>query len=115
MTSDIIFETKKESLQLLNNMFTQWENFLTNISSEEANNKDSKTPRSIKDILSHLWEWQRISLSRMENGLNNTAPLFDWWPEGWDPESEEQLEAINQWIYESNVNKSFETVNKYFL
>ena len=48
----------------------------------------------------------------MEGALNNKTPNLDWWPDEFDPESETDLEKINEWIYEINMKKSWSNVYK---
>jgi hypothetical protein len=65
---------------------------------------------SIKDVTAHLMFWQRRSIARMEAGLENREPKFPDWPENLDPNEEESVDAINAWIYNTQRERSWESV-----
>ncbi|MFX1284191.1 MAG: ClbS/DfsB family four-helix bundle protein [Promethearchaeota archaeon] len=112
MPPEIEFKDKKQSISLLKEIFNSWKDQLSKITENQVVVKRSNSNRSIKDDLSHLWIWQKISVARIEGALNNKNPNLDWWPEEFDPESETDLEKINEWIYEINMKKSWSNVYK---
>ncbi len=112
MSPEIEFKDKKQSIGFLKEMFNSWKDQLSKITEDQVVVKRSHSDRSIKDDLSHLWIWQKISIARMEAALKNKNPNLDWWPDEFDPESESDLEKINEWIYETNMKKSWSNVYK---
>ncbi|MFX1254302.1 MAG: ClbS/DfsB family four-helix bundle protein [Promethearchaeota archaeon] len=112
MSPEIEFKDKKQSIGLLREIFNSWNDQLSKMTENQVVVKRFQSNRSIKDDLAHLWIWQKISVARMEGALNNKSPNLDWWPDEFDPESEADLEKINEWIYEINMKKSWSNVYK---
>lgn len=110
MSSKIEFTSKKQSIALLTEMFNKWNDKLAILTDNQASNLSFHANRSIKDDVSHLWLWQRISNARMEAAVTNKSPNLDWWPKKFDPESETDLIKINDWIYQSNKDKPWSNV-----
>ncbi len=61
-------------------------------------------------MIAHLWVWQQRSIARMNAALHDREPEFPGWPETLDPESEDDLEQINAWIYETHREKPWSSV-----
>ena len=110
MDPEIEFSTKEKGLMHLNEIFSLWNNKISKMTEHYATTTSIHAHRSIKDDIVHLWIWQRVSVARMEAGLSQSEPTFDWWPEGLDPESEADLEQINDWIYDSFKDKAWSEV-----
>jgi hypothetical protein len=101
---------KAQLLAMLRDEFNRWDQLLAGLSEEQVTARTLPAGLSIKDTVAHLWSWQERSVARMEAALNGTKPVFAGWPETLDPESEDDLEKINAWIHETNLNKSWSRV-----
>jgi hypothetical protein len=103
---------KTQTITMLREEFNRWEELLAGMSEEQITGSKLHSNRSIKDEVAHLWVWQRISVARIEAAVNNKEPGLAWWPERFDPEAEEDLDEINEWIYETNREKAWSQVYK---
>jgi hypothetical protein len=93
---------KKHILKMLKEEFLRWEELLDSMSEEQITDPRLPSHLSIKDVVAHLRAWQQRSIARMEAALQNRLPEFPGWPTTLDPESEDDLEQTNAWIYETN-------------
>ena len=103
-------DDKQQILDNLKDEFKHWEALLSGLSEEQITARQLPSDLSIKDVLAHLWAWQQRSIARMEAAVNNTQPTYPQWPEGLNPGSEEDVDAINAWIHETNLNKPWSSV-----
>jgi len=103
---------KTQIIEKLREEFNTWDGILSGLSDEQVTGPKLYANRSIKDDVGHLWVWQRISVARMEAAVNNTEPRWDWWPEQFVLEKEEDLDGVNAWIYETNREKPWSQVYK---
>ena len=55
---------------------------------------------SFVDVAGHLNGWRTRSVGRVEAAANGTEPPPPPWPDGLDPESDEDLDTINRFIYD---------------
>jgi hypothetical protein len=67
---------------------------------------------SIKDIVAHLTTWQQINVARFEAARNNKEPEYPKWPPELDLESDDDLDKINAWIYETCRKKTWSEVHQ---
>jgi hypothetical protein len=63
---------------------------------------------SLKDVVAHLTAWRLMTAERLEAGLRREPPVAPW-PDSFD---EEDTDAINQWFFEQNRDKSLDQVMK---
>lgn len=63
---------------------------------------------SLKDILGHLTNWQKVSVARLQAALTGKDPVYPAWFPGRDPETSEALDAINRQIYESALEQDWD-------
>ena len=101
---------KKQILEILREEFDRWEELLASLSEEQITAPQLPSNLSIKDVIAHLWAWQQRSIARMEAALHNREPEFPRWPERFVPDSEDDLEPINAWIYETYHEKPWASV-----
>jgi hypothetical protein len=101
---------KKEILNRLREEFNRWEELLASLSEAQITAPMLPDNWSIKDVVAHLWSWQQRSLARMEAALHNREPEFPPWPPSLRPDSEEDLEQLNAWLYQSNRDKPWSAV-----
>ncbi len=104
MADDRVY-TKRELLALLREELDRWEKLLSGLSQDQLVARDLPAGLSVKDVLAHLWAWQGLSVARLEAALDNRDPDYDLGPDGLDPDNEENLERINGWIHETNLDR----------
>jgi hypothetical protein len=104
---------KKQSLELLGDIFHRWERLLAGMSEEQITGPQHPSALSIKDEVAHLWAWQQRSVARIEAFLNHSEPQYPEWPQTLVPDSEdENVDQLNAWIYETSRNKSWPHVHE---
>ena len=96
---------KAQLLTLLRDEFNRWDGLLNSLPEEQIIARQLPSDLSIKDVVAHLWSWQQRSVARVEAALNGTEPVLAGWPRGLDPDSEDDLEAINAWMHRTNLDK----------
>jgi hypothetical protein len=107
-----VMTEKAQVLNMLKEEFDRWEEFLSSSSQEQITTRDLPGNRSIKDIVAHLWAWQQRSRARIEAARFNREPIFPVWSPGLDPNADEDLDAVNAWIFENNRERSWESVHQ---
>lgn len=86
--------------------FARWEELIRQMDISKAGITIHPSTFSLKDTLVHLKTWQEITLARLQAALRNEEPVWQGWPQGLDPDSENDLDAINDWIFEKSRSKS---------
>ena len=100
---------KTEKINTMKAEFRLWLELLSGITAEEAAEPNRIGVMSIKDLLGHLTAWQQITAARLEAALEDRDPDFsEWPPEFSDPDTEELLDQINAWIYETHRSKTWD-------
>ncbi len=102
-------QTKSEMLTLLREEFNRWDQILSGLSDEQVQ-AILYDNRSIKDEVAHLWMWQRLSRARVKAAIDGAEPDLSWWHEAYEPEDEDHIDDINEWIYQSNKPTDWDTV-----
>ena len=102
---------KERILVSLREEFDRWEDLLSSMSEAQINEPRLPANLSVKDVVAHLWAWQQRTVARLEAALSKTKPQYPAWPEGLDPYSEDDLEAINAWIHATNRDKPWSKVH----
>ena len=92
---------KQHILEALREVFDDWESLLAALSEEQITAPRPPSTWSIKDNVAHMMAWQKRSIARMQAAKENREPEFPNWPTGADPDSEENTERTNAWIYET--------------
>ncbi len=96
---------KDHILTALREQFNNWEELLTSLSEGQITAPHFDLDWSIKDVITHLWAWQQISIARMEAGLHNHEPKYPKWIvesiENW----EEDADQVNAVTFENYHNK----------
>jgi len=103
---------KQQFLTTLRQEFNRWEELLASMSEEQIAAPHLPSNLSIKDVIAHLRAWQQRSIARLEAALLNREPEFPGWPAGLDPESEDNLDHINAWIYETYREQPWPSVHQ---
>jgi hypothetical protein len=102
---------KKQSLELLGDIFHRWETLLASMSEEQITDQQQPTALSIKDEVAHLWAWQQRSVARIEAVLNHSEPQYPEWPGIPNPDTGD-VDQVNAWIYGTNRDKSWPNVHE---
>ena len=97
--------TKDELLALLREEFARWEKLLSSLTPDQVVPRDLPDDLSVKDVVAHLWAWQGLSVARLEAALDNRDPDYHLGPDGLDPDNEDNLERINAWIHQANLDR----------
>jgi hypothetical protein len=103
---------KAHILAALREEFEGWEQLLAGLSEEEIITPQFDFDWSIKDVVSHLWAWQQISIARMEGGLWDREPEFPKWIvesiENWEKDSD----SVNALTFERNHSKLWTEIHQ---
>jgi hypothetical protein len=112
MASDVTMNNKRELITALRDEFERWEEVLAGMSVEEIEMPLTPSYYSTKDDVAHLWAWQQRSIARLEAALYNREPELPQWPVMPSSDGEDNVEQVNQWIYESNKDRSWQSVHE---
>jgi len=97
---------------MLKEEFDRWEELLAGISEEQIIAPRLPANLSVKDVMAHLRAWQQRSIARLQAALLDREPQFPGWPADLKPESEDDLDKINAWIYESYREEPWSSVGR---
>jgi hypothetical protein len=103
---------KDHILTALQEEFEEWEDLLTRMSEEQLTTPQLPSTWSAKDIVAHVYSWQRVSIARMEAAVANREPQFPKTPPEFDLDTENNVEGINAWFYETYRNDSWSTIHQ---
>ena len=103
---------KQHILAGLREQIDLWEKLLAGLS--EAQMLTPLTPSHwlIKDVIAHLYVWQKRSIARVEAAVNHHEPNFPHWLENVDPDTEEVTDQVNAWIYETYRNQPWSQLHQ---
>jgi len=102
---------KAELTALLREEFDRWEEVLSSMQEEEITAPNLIAHLSIKDTVAHLTAWQKISVARLEAARVGRQPEYPPWHAEFDPETDEELDAINTLIFESYREQSWSDIH----
>ncbi len=74
---------------------------------ERAVQQGSFEALSLKDLIAHLTGWRSVTAVRLEAALRDEEPGYPW-PDGLD--EAEDLDTINRWFYETNLDKPLDQI-----
>ena len=89
---------------MLKEVFGRWEEALAAMSEPQIAAPQLVANWSVKDVIAHLWAWQRLSIARLEAALLDREPEFSEWPSELDPDSEDDVDQINALIYQTYLS-----------
>src|SRR5512140_179342 len=104
--------SKAQLIMQLREEYDRWQQLLGSLTEQQVVARELPARLSIKDVVAHLWEWQRLSVARLEAAIDNRRPDYQLGPEGLDPDSEENLERINVWIHTANLDRPWADVQR---
>jgi len=103
---------KQQILTTLSEEFSRWEELLASLSEAQITAPQLPAHLSLKDVIAHLLAWQQRSIARLEAAGLNRKPEFPQWPEGLDPETDDDPVQINAWIYETYREQPWSNVHQ---
>jgi hypothetical protein len=92
-------KNKDQLIESLRGEFDKWESLINGLYEDKVCNPLYPSTLSVKDEVAHLWAWQKISIARAEAVLSAKDPVYPKWPEGLDPDVDDDLDKINAWIF----------------
>jgi hypothetical protein len=101
---------KDHILAALKEKFDEWEKLLASLSEEQILAPRFDLDWSIKDVISHLWAWQQISIARMEGGLHDHEPDYPKWIVDTIENWEEDADSVNALTFEKFHNKPWSEI-----
>jgi hypothetical protein len=110
ITVGAILSDKGQILKMLKEVFNCWEDLLTGMSEEQIIDSNLPSNLSVKDVITHLWAWQQLSLARQEAALHDREPEYPGWVEMFGPDPEENVGQTNAWIYGTYREKPWRSV-----
>jgi hypothetical protein len=102
---------KQHILAALREEFDRWEELLAGMSEEQLTAPLLPSIWSAKDVLTHLRAWQQRSIARVQAAQLEREPEFPKWPPELDPESEDNTERLNAWIYETHREQAWSSAH----
>ena len=103
---------KDHILTALREQFTCWVELLASLSDEQITTPHFSDNWSIKDVITHLWAWQQISIARLEAAVFNQEPEFPKWVVESPGDWEENTDQTNARIYEAYHEKPWSEVHE---
>jgi len=106
---------KQQILTILEEEFHRWEEILAAMSEEQITvpyAPEKPYNRSVKEVVAHLWAWQQRSNARLKAARYDKEVEFPKWPEGLDPELEENTDPVNAWIYAKTRRRTWRVVHR---
>jgi len=103
---------KEHILAALREEFNQWEELLANLSEEQYTTPQLPSKLSTKDIVAHVRAWQQISIVRMEAAVLHREPQFPESPPEFDLDTENNVDGINAWFYETYHDHPWSTIHQ---
>ena len=103
---------KVHMLSALREQFDSWEELLASLSPEQVVAPQFDLDWSIKDVVSHLWAWQQISIARFEAALLNCEPAYPSWLGQAQANWEEDADQTNERIHRISREMSWTEVHQ---
>ncbi len=101
---------KQHILAMLREEFNRWDELLSGMTEEQITAPRLPANLSIKDVVAHLRAWQQVSIARLEAALLNREPRFPAAPPGLDLDTENDVDALNAWIYATYRDQPWSSV-----
>ena len=103
---------KDHILTALREQLINWEELLGSLSAEQITAPRFDLDWSIKDVITHLWAWQQISIARMEGGAQDREPMLPEWIVNHIENWEDDAQHVNALTYEINHNKPWAEIHQ---
>src|SRR5437868_143171 len=79
-----------------------WDDMVAEIGVERMLQPGATGDWSFKDVVAHLNGWRIKTLARLDAARNRTTPAAPPWPADLKEENDEDVDKINDWIYQAN-------------
>jgi hypothetical protein len=99
-------------LTALKEQFNRWEELLASMSEEQITSWHVLSDWSTKDVIAHLWNWQQISIARMQAAALDREPEFPRWVAELHKDWEDNTNQTNAWIYETYREQPWSEVHQ---
>ncbi|HKZ43745.1 MAG TPA: ClbS/DfsB family four-helix bundle protein [Anaerolineales bacterium] len=104
---------KDERLSELEDIKKRWENFLNELNEKQLTSPGFFQKLSVKEILAHLTAWQQMTAARLVAARNGNDPIFPgWFINEKDPETEEDLDAVNLSVHDLYFDHEWMEIRK---
>ncbi len=103
-------DNKDQILTTIGDEYERWQALLSGLTEAQITARELPGGLSIKDVMAHLMAWQQRSIERLQAALDGREPNFAGWPPDLSPESEEDLDQVNAWIFEKHRDDSWNEV-----
>jgi hypothetical protein len=105
--------TREALLSTVQGLRADLDRIIAEVDAERIVEPGSFEAWSFKDLIAHLTGWRLVTAARLEAGMLDREPQFPW-PDRFDQEGgdleEGNVDAINEWFYVTNRDKSLEQV-----
>jgi hypothetical protein len=101
---------KEHILAALKEQFENWQAMLAGMNDRQITSPHLPSTWSIKDEIVHLWAWQQRTSARLVSVRSRLEPVYPVWDPRLDPNSEDDLEGVNDWIYQANRSRPWSDV-----
>lgn len=101
---------KQALLEKIDREAASWEQFLAEVGETRMEQPGASGRWTFKDVVAHLSSWRARTLEQLEAARYDQTPAAKFWPAGLDEDDEDDLQAINEWIYAENYDRSLREV-----
>jgi hypothetical protein len=105
-------DMKEHILAAMREQYERWEALLASLSEEQITDPRFDYNWSIKDVVTHLWGWQQISIARVNAARLNREPDYPDLVAELGPGWEENPDRTNAWIYKTHHEKTWQEVHR---
>jgi hypothetical protein len=98
--------TKTGQLELLDAERAAWEALLAEVGERPMERPGAAGDWTFKDVVAHLNGWRERTVAKLEAAARGQEPSPPPWPTGLDEDSDEDVDAINRWLYERDRDRS---------
>ncbi len=87
-----------------------WEDLVAEIGEDRMLQPGATGDWSFKDVVAHLNGWRIVTLARLDAACRNGSPAAPPWPASLDADNEDDLDKINDWIYQASRERPLDAV-----
>lgn len=102
--------SKAELLAKIDRAQQTWESIVNEAGPERLNEPGAAGDWTLKDVAGHLNAWRARTVNRLEAAARNEDPAPNPWPMDMSDENEEDVDRINDWMYQQYRDRSAEDI-----
>ena len=87
-----------------------WDELVAEIGEDRMLLSGTSDDWSFKDIVAHLQGWRARTLARLDAARTQSTPAAPPWPAHLDDDNDDDLDKINDWIYQAYRDRSLSEV-----